>query len=125
MGPGWIVSSNLEKDVNVIGNFVFEFNLITFTSGVHLILFSNLICNHLRGMVQGLLCGNSSEKKPTYYREKGPGVQGKRWPKYRYCFSCLKVRGGPLPSKTRLDRSNLNPHAPARERDVVFFSKVK
>ena len=40
--------SNLEKDVNVIGNFVFEFNLITYTSRVHLILFSNLICNHLR-----------------------------------------------------------------------------
>ena len=47
MGPGWIVSSNLEKDVNVIDNFVFEITLITFTSGVHLILFSNLICNHL------------------------------------------------------------------------------
>ena len=44
------------------------------------------------------LCGNSSEKVP-YYREKGPGVQGKRWPKYRYCFSCLKVKGGSLPSK--------------------------
>ena len=27
-------------------------------------------------VVQGLLCGNSSEKAP-YYREKGPGVQGK------------------------------------------------
>ena len=37
----------MEKDVNVIGNFVFEFNLITFTMGVQLILFSNLICNHL------------------------------------------------------------------------------
>ena len=48
MGPGCIVSSNLEKDVNVIGNFVFAFNLIILTSGVHLILFSNLICNHLR-----------------------------------------------------------------------------
>ena len=31
-------------------------------------------------VVQVLLCGNSSEKAP-YYREKGPGVQGKRWPK--------------------------------------------
>ena len=49
-------------------------------------------------VVQGLLCGNSSGKAP-YYKEKGPGVQGKRWPKYRYCFSCLKVRGGSLPSK--------------------------
>ena len=39
-----------------------------------------------------MLCGNSSEKVP-YYREKGPGVQGKRWPKYRYWFSCLKVKG--------------------------------
>ena len=48
MGLGWIVSSNLEKDVNVIGNFVFEFNLITSTSGVHIILFPHLICNHLR-----------------------------------------------------------------------------
>ena len=48
-------------------------------------------------VVQDLLCGNSSEKGP-YYREKGPGVQGKRWPKYRYCFSCLKVRGGSPPS---------------------------
>ena len=36
-----------KRDVNVIGNFVFEFNLITFTSRVHLIKFSNLICNHL------------------------------------------------------------------------------
>ena len=40
--------SNLEKYVHVIGNFVFEFNLITFTSRVHVLLFSNLICNHLR-----------------------------------------------------------------------------
>ena len=32
-------------------------------------------------------------------REHGPGVQGERWPKYRCYFSCLKVRGGPLPSK--------------------------
>ena len=32
-------------------------------------------------VVQGLICGNSSEKVP-YYRAKGPGVQGKRWPKY-------------------------------------------
>ena len=31
--------SNLEKDVNVIGASVFEFNLITFTSRVYLILF--------------------------------------------------------------------------------------
>ena len=37
-----------KNDVNVIGIFVFEFILITFTSLVHLILFSNLICNHLR-----------------------------------------------------------------------------
>ena len=49
-------------------------------------------------VLQGLLCGKSSEKAP-YYREKGPGVQGKRWPKYRYCFSCLRVRGGSRPSK--------------------------
>ena len=48
-------------------------------------------------VVQGLLCGNS-EKVP-YYNEKGPGVQWKSWPKCRYCFSCLKVRGGSLPSK--------------------------
>ena len=31
-----------------------------------------------------------------YHSKKGPGAQGKRWPKYRYCFSCLKVRGGSL-----------------------------
>ena len=47
-GPGWggiqchrtfpTLPSNLEKDVNVIGSFVFEFNLITFTSRVHLIV---------------------------------------------------------------------------------------
>ena len=48
MGPGLVVSSNLAKDVNVIGNFVFEFHIITSTSGVHIILFSHLICNHLR-----------------------------------------------------------------------------
>ena len=36
------------RNVNVIGNFVFEFNLITFTSWLHVILFSNLICNRLR-----------------------------------------------------------------------------
>ena len=44
-------------------------------------------------VVQGLLCGNSSEKVP-YYREKGPGVQGKRWPKYRYSgtgFTALRL----------------------------------
>ena len=33
------VESTWKKDVNVIGNFVFEFNLITFTSRVHLISF--------------------------------------------------------------------------------------
>ena len=52
-------------------------------------------------VVQGLLCGSSSEKVP-YYRAKGLGVQGKRWQNYRYCFSCLKVRGGALPSKLLL-----------------------
>ena len=41
-------------------------------------------------VVQGLLCGNSSEKVP-YYRGKGPGAQGKRWPKYRYCFLALRL----------------------------------
>ena len=51
-------------------------------------------------VVQGLLCGNSSEKVP-YYREKGAGVQEKRLPKYRHCFACLKVRGGCLPSNNR------------------------
>ena len=40
--------SNLEKYVHVIGNFVFEFNLITFASRVHVLVFSNLIWNHLR-----------------------------------------------------------------------------
>ena len=68
--------------------------------------------------IQDRLQERSSEKRPTtssdyiirltdrlqslpfLFTEKGPGVQGKRWPKYRYRFSCLKVRGGPLPSKT-------------------------
>ena len=44
--------------------------------------------------------GNSSEKAP-HYRETGPGVQGKSWPKCRYCFSCLKVRGGSRPSNNQ------------------------
>ena len=39
--------SNLEKDVNVIGNFVSEFSLSALTSRVHVILFSKLICNHI------------------------------------------------------------------------------
>ena len=56
-------------------------------------------------IVQGLLCGNSSEKAP-HYRDKGPGVQAKRWPNYRYCFSCLKVRGGSRPSKRRQSSSS-------------------
>ena len=34
--------------------------------------------------------------------QNGPGVQGKRWPKYRYCFACLKVRGGSPPSNRSL-----------------------
>ena len=47
-------------------------------------------------------------KKALAYR--GKGCQNtdtaflalrKRLPKYRYCFSCLKVRGGALPSKCR------------------------
>ena len=38
-------------------------------------------------------------KSAVLQGKKGPGVQGKRWPKYRYRFSSLKVRGGPLPSK--------------------------
>ena len=81
MGPGWIVSSNLEKDVNVIGNFVFEFNLITFTSGVHLILFSNLMCNHLRGDgTFDLLLGLLRDLVLTYFAVLGlvrqSGAQG-------------------------------------------------
>ena len=39
-----------------------------------------------------------SLQKNAVLQEKA-GVQGKSWPKYRYCLSCLKVRGGPLPSK--------------------------
>ena len=31
------------------------------------------------------------------------GIQEKRWPKYRYCFSCLKVRGGSLPFESSSD----------------------
>ena len=41
------------------------------------------------------------QKKAPYYRGKGPGVQGKRWPKYRYRFSSFKVRGGSQPSYAR------------------------
>ena len=97
MGPGWIVSSNLEKDVNVIGNFVLEFNLITFTSGVHLILFSLLICNHLRAdgicvIISGLIVFRARKS----YKNSGSlswvstrvGVQG-----------FLNVRGFPLLSR--------------------------
>ena len=40
------------------------------------------------------------QKKRRTTAQKGPGGQGKSWPKYRYCFSCLKVRGGSLPSKS-------------------------
>ena len=54
-------------------------------------------------VVQGLLCGNSSEKVP-YYSEKGPGGHGKSWPKYRCCFSCFQVRGGSLPSRKSCPR---------------------
>ena len=32
------------KNVFAIGSFVFKFNIFTFTSRAHLILFSNLIC---------------------------------------------------------------------------------
>ena len=52
-------------------------------------------------VVQGLLCGNSSEKVP-YYREKGPGVQGERVAKIRI----LKVRGGSLPSNKHREWAN-------------------
>ena len=36
--------------------------------------------------------------KSPVLQEKGPGVQGKKWPKYRYWFSRLRVRGGSRPS---------------------------
>ena len=35
-------------------------------------------------------------RKSAVLQGKRPGVQRKRWPQYRYCFSCLKVRGGSL-----------------------------
>ena len=49
----------------------------------------------------GLALWEFFRKKAPHYRAKGPGVQGKRWPKYRYCFPCLKNRGGSLPSNRR------------------------
>ena len=49
-------------------------------------------------------------RKVLNYREKAPGVQGKRRPKYRYCFSCNKVRGGSSPSK--LMAKNVVPNRP-------------
>ena len=48
-------------------------------------------------VVQGLLSGNSSEKK-CCTTGKRPWRTEERRPKHRYCFSCLKVRGGSLPS---------------------------
>ena len=36
-------------------------------------------------------------RKSAVLQGKRPWRTGKRWPKYRYCFSCLKVRGGSLP----------------------------
>ena len=38
--------------------------------------------------------------KSAVLQGKRPGVQGKMWPKYRYWFSYLKVRGGSLPSNS-------------------------
>ena len=38
-------------------------------------------------------------RKSAVLQGKRPGIQGKKWPKYRYCFSCLRVQGGSLPSK--------------------------
>ena len=46
-------------------------------------------------VVQGLLCGNSSEKAPWY----GKRPWRTRWPEHRCCFSCVRARGGSLPSK--------------------------
>ena len=51
-------------------------------------------------VVQGLLCGNSSEKVRHTTGKKALAYRGKGdQKKYRYCLSCLKVRGGSLPSK--------------------------
>ena len=37
--------------------------------------------------------------------KKALAYRGKRWPKYRYCFSCLQVRGGFLSSYTSNEKS--------------------
>ena len=39
----------------------------------------------------GLALWEFFRKKVPYYRAKAPDAQGKRRPKDRYCFSCLKV----------------------------------
>ena len=77
-------------------------------------------------VVQGLLCGNSSEKVP-YYREKGPGVQGKRWPKFRYSLSCLKVRGVSPPSNRKGPRHNPKQvgNPPVWKPPVYILSKTR
>ena len=41
-------------------------------------------------------------RKSAVLQGKRPGVQGKKWPKYRYSFSYLRVKGGSLPSKELL-----------------------
>ena len=40
-------------------------------------------------------------QKSPVLQGKRPGIQSKRSPKYRYCFSCLKVMGGSRPSKSK------------------------
>ena len=39
------------------------------------------------------------QKKRRTTGKKALAYRGKGWPKYRYCFSCLKVKGGSRPSK--------------------------
>ena len=66
----------------------------------------------------------STEKVP-YYRGKVPGIQGKRWQKkYTYCFSCLRVRGGSLPSNKCLQfPGKWCPHKARRDRKSRCNSK--
>ena len=67
-------------------------------------------------------------RKSAVLQGKGPGVQGTMWPKYRYWFSCLKVRGGSLPSNKRFSKmiswnaKNLGSALLAEPHVAVMFS---
>ena len=48
-------------------------------------------------VVQGPLCGNSSEKSAVLQRKKALAYRGKAGQNTGTAFSCLKVRGGSPP----------------------------